>query len=599
MKSFLLNLLSSFLGVFIALIFVFGLLALIFGTILTGLTTREAPTVKDNSILKLSLNQPIPDRGHDSPELVFVGDDFDLRERMGLNHILTSIEQAKSDDRIKGIYLDLGMINPGMATLEEIRNKLRTFKQSGKFVVAYGEMITEQNYYLASVADAVGINAAGIFEFNGFSYQQIFFKKALEKLGVDVQVFYVGQFKSATEPFRREDMSEANREQVRAYLQSFEDHYLSTVGGSRKIAPERLDSLQDALAIFNPADAVKAGLVDSLMYADQLHKVMRQKAGLEADADKPALHTISVMKYYKALKDEGKLVDFGPDTMIAVVYAEGDIMSGKSRDGTVGSETMAKAIRELRKKDHVGAIVLRINSPGGSALASETIWREIDLTREKKPITVSMGNVAASGGYYLAAPADKIFAQSTTITGSIGIFGMWMNMGELLEDQLGITSDTVKTAPYADAGNIFRSLQEREQEVIQDYVDAGYRLFLSRVAGGRGMDTSQVHKIAQGRVWTGSQAIEAGLVDYIGGLEDAIEKAGELAGLREYYTEAYPERKDFFEKLSGMFQAGTEMSEVMNSREMRPFKELYRNAHNMTQSNEQLFYRMPYDIKID
>lgn len=598
MKKFLSSVLSSFFGALLAVFVLFFFFFVILFGLFSGLGEKEGIRIHDKAVLRIDINGPLPDRGSDEPRLVFSGDDFDLREQTGLRHLLKSIEMAADDDRIRGIYLHLGMAAPGGATLEELRSQLSEFKAGGKFIVAYGEMVGEANYYLASVADVMALHPAGLFEFNGLSSERVFFKRALDRLGVKVQVFYVGKYKSATEPFRYDHMSEASREQTRALLRSRKDHDLSAIAASRDMPVQQLDSLQKTLAVFSPEDALNAGLADTLVYVDELYKIMKRKAGIDPDSTDERLQIVPLMKYYEKLKSDGKFLDLGPDTMIAVVYAEGEIVTGKGSEGQIGSDTYVETLRKLRENERVGAVVLRVNSPGGSALASDAIWREIVLLRKEKPVVVSMGNLAASGGYYISAGADRIFAQSNTITGSIGIFGLWLNMGDLLTDKLGITSDTVKTAPYADAGNIFRSMSPREEEVIQGYVNSGYQMFLEKVAQGRGLPVEEVHKIAQGRVWSGSDALEIGLVDRIGGLNDAIAEAAGLAGIRDYYTEIYPRQKKFLDKLSDMFGTETGMESWLRSEEMKPFRTLIDNAGMLSRSGEHLFYRMPYDLII-
>lgn len=598
MKKFLSSVLSSFFGVILAVSVLFFFFFVILFGLFSGLGEKENIRIHDKAVLRIDINGPLPDRGSDEPRLVFSGNDFDLREQTGLRHLLKSIEMAANDERIRGIYLHMGMLAPGAATLEELRSQLSAFKASGKFIVAYGEMVGEANYYLGSVADVLALHPAGLFEFNGLSSERVFFKRALDRLGVKVQVFYVGKYKSATEPFRYDHMSDASREQTRALLRSRKDHDLSAIAASRNMPVQRLDSLQKALAVFSPEDALMAGLADTLIYRDELYKIMKRKAGINTDSSDERLQIVPLMKYYEKMKSDGKLIDLGPDTMIAVVYAEGEIVMGKGSDGQIGSDTYIETLRKLRENKHVGAVVLRVNSPGGSALASDAIWREIILLRKEKPVVVSMGNLAASGGYYISAGADKIFAQSNTITGSIGIFGLWLNMGDLMTKKLGITSDTVKTAPYADAGNIFRSMTPREEEVIQGYVNSGYRMFLEKVAQGRNLSVAEVNNIAQGRVWSGSDALEIGLVDRIGGLNDAIAEAADLAGIRDYYTEIYPREKKFLDKLSDMFGTETAMQRWLNSEEMKPFRTLIENADMLSRSGEHLFYRMPYDLII-
>ncbi len=596
MRNFLSTVLASTLGTFIALFLIFLFFSVILAGLFSGLGEKESIRIHDPAVLQITVNGPIPDQGSDEPKLVFSGNDFDLREEMGLRHLLKSIEVAAGDEKIKGIYLKLGIIAPGAATLEELRHALAGFKKSGKFIVAYGEMMAEGNYYLATVADLVAMQPGGIFEFNGLASEQVFFKDALDKLGVKVQVFYVGRYKSATEPFRYDRMSDANREQTRALLNSRKNHQLSAIAAARNMPVPSLEEMQDRLSVFSSDDAYRKGLVDTLVYLDEVYKILKSNAGIDPESDEEKIQILPLMSYYDKLKSDGRIFQGGRDTVIAVVYAEGEIVSGKGGDGQIGSDSYIKTLRNLRNNDKVGGVVLRINSPGGSALASDAIGREVKLLNAEKPVVVSMGNLAASGGYYISAPARYVYAQSNTITGSIGIFGMWLNMGRLLSEKLGITSDTVKTADYADVGNIFRPLSPREMEVVQRYVNEGYRQFLHIVAEGRQMDTLEVHEIAQGRVWSGEDALKAGLVDGIGGIKDAIAKTAELAGIKEYRTEIYPRETRWIDKLSDMFGTEASAASFLNSEAMKPLREMILSARQATQSNEHLYYRMPYNL---
>lgn len=502
-------------------------------------------TVEDNSILHVDLSYAIPERTQSDPlsELGFLG--ISGKNTLGLNDILSNIRSAKTDNHIKGIYLDSQFMMSGFATLEEVRNALIDFKKTGKFIIAYSEMYTQGAYYLASVADKVYLNPQGYFEFAGFNSQYTFFKGALDKLGVEMQVIKVGTYKSAVEPFILDKMSEPNRMQVTSYLGSLYNNFLKNVSKSRNIPVDSLRNWANNLNIQLPKDALKYKLVDGLKYKDEVLDELKKRTGVEKNDD---IESISLSDYTKAEKDDND--EKSSRDRIAVIYASGDIVSGKGDDNNIGSETISKAIRKARLDKKVKAIVFRINSGGGSSLASDVMWREVDITRKVKPVIVSMGDYAASGGYYIAAAADSIFAQPNTITGSIGIFGLYPNMQNLLNTKLGITFDNVKTGKYADLGDISRPLSPAERSIVQRQVDLGYQTFLSRVAAGRKKTTAYIDSIGQGRVWTGEQAIRIGLVDRLGSINDAIKSAAKKAKLKNYKLVSYPEQKNFFDSLT-------------------------------------------------
>lgn len=501
--------------------------------------------VEDNTILHVNLGYAIPERTQSNPlsELGFLGISGD--NTLGLNDILANIRNAKKDNHIKGIYLDSEFMMSGFATLEEVRNTLLDFKSTGKFIIAYSEMYTQGAYYLASVADKVYLNPQGYFEFAGFNSQYTFFKGALDKLGVEMQVIKVGTYKSAVEPFILDKMSEPNRRQVTSYLGSLYTTYLKNVSKSRNIPVDSLRNWANKLSIQLPKDALKYKLVDGLKYKDEVLDELKKRTGIEKTDD---LESISLYDYTKAEKDESD--ETSSRERIAVIYASGDIVTGKGDENNIGGETISKAIRKVRLDKKVKAVVLRVNSGGGSSLASDVIWREVDITRKIKPVIVSMGDYAASGGYYIAAAADSIFAQPNTITGSIGIFGLYPNMQNLLNTKLGITFDNVKTGKYADLGDVSRPLSPEERSIVQRQVDLGYQTFLSRVAAGRKKTPAYIDSIGQGRVWTGEQAIRIGLVDRLGSINDAIKSAAKKAKLSKYKVVAYPEQKKFFDSLT-------------------------------------------------
>ena len=494
-------------------------------------------------VLRLELNGEIQDRVEEMP--------FDLSEItgqdvniLGLNDILANIKKAKTDENIKGIYIEIGMISAGFATREEIRNALLDFKESGKFITTYSEIYTQGSYYLASVADYICMYPEGGMELRGLNSTIPFFTNALKKMGIEPQVIRHGKFKSAVEPFMLTEMSDENREQIETYMGSIWEHFLKNVASDRELTIDRLNEIADNLEIQNTEDAVRLGLVDSLFYRDQFQNHL---ANLMEQENYDDINFISLKKYNK-VKNENARDKFKKEK-VAVIYAQGEIQSGEGSETVIGSERISKAIRKARKDEKVKAIVLRVNSPGGSALASDVIWREMKLANEEKPVVVSMGDVAASGGYYIACASDKIYASPNTITGSIGVFGIMPNIEELMTDKIGITFDNVKTNKFADLGSVNRPLTQEEYDIIQKGVVDVYNTFTSKVAEGRDMSQENVDDIGQGRVWSGTNAMDINLIDEYGGLEAAVAGAAELAELEDYRIYELPEQKDPFQEL--------------------------------------------------
>ena len=494
-------------------------------------------------VLRLELNGEIQDRVEDMP--------FDLSEItgqdvniLGLNDILANIKKAKTDENIKGIYIEIGMISAGFATREEIRNALLDFKESGKFITTYSEIYTQGSYYLASVADYICMYPEGGMELRGLNSTIPFFTNALKKMGIEPQVIRHGKFKSAVEPFMLTEMSDENREQIETYMGSIWEHFLKNVASDRKLTRDRLNEMAENLEIQTTEDAVRLGLVDSLFYRDQFQNHL---ANLMEQENYDDINFVSLKKYNK-VKNENARDKFKKEK-VAVIYAQGEIQSGEGSETVIGSERISKAIRKARKDEKVKAIVLRVNSPGGSALASDVIWREMKLANEEKPVVVSMGDVAASGGYYIACASDKIYASPNTITGSIGVFGIMPNIEELMTDKIGITFDNVKTNKFADLGSVNRPLTQEEYDIIQKGVVDVYNTFTSKVAKGRDMSQENVDDIGQGRVWSGTNAMDINLIDEYGGLEAAVAGAAELAELEDYRIYELPEQKDPFQEL--------------------------------------------------
>ena len=516
--------------------------------IVVGIVTSsdDKGEIEKNSVLFLDLNGAIEERAVENPLASIMDDEF---KTYGLDEIIAAIKEAKNNGNIKGIYLQAGAVEGASgASLEEIRGELASFKESGKFVVAYGDQYSQGLYYLATVADKVILNPQGSISWHGLASTPIFYKDLLEKLGVEMQIFKVGTYKSAVEPFIATEMSDANREQVSELLASTWDELLTAVSASRNVPKETLNEYADRFMDFCPAqEYVECGMADTLLYKDGVLDYLKSLTGVAAD-DELNLVTMEVMR--NRLKENRMVEEISGKSKIAVYYTFGEIDgSTSSLDEGINSKKVIKELRELREDDDVKAVVLRVNSPGGSAYGSEQIWREVTLLKAAKPVVVSMGDYAASGGYYISCAADCIVANKTTLTGSIGIFGMFPTAEKLLKDKVGLDFDVVKTNRMADFGEMSRSFRPEEEAVLQEYINKGYALFLKRCADGRGVTVEEIAKIAEGRVWTGSKAKEIGLVDELGDLYKAVAIAAQKAGLADYSVKAYPEEKPFVEKL--------------------------------------------------
>jgi protease-4 len=542
MKQFFKFMFASMLGFILgSVVLFFIMLAIVSGMMLAFKGDNEV-SVSDNSVLQLSFENPIEERTGKNPFENLDLSNLSKDPAPGLDEILKSINKAKTDDRIKGILLDLSSVRAGLATLEEIRNALLDFKKSNKFIYAYSESFTQGAYYLASLSDSIYLYPEGDFDFKGLHATLSFFKGALDKLEVKPEIIRHGKFKSAVEPFMYDKMSDENRQQVMVLLSGVWNSLLNQISLSRNIPVSELQRIADGLEARNPEDALRLKLVDHLAYYDEVLSSIKKKTGL---GEKDKAKFISLSKYVRVFV---KGDDFSAKK-IAVVYASGEIVSGKGSDDQVGSERIAEALRKARLDTTVKAIVFRVNSPGGSALASDVIWRETMLAKRAKPFIVSMGDYAASGGYYISCAADTIVARPNTITGSIGVFGLLFNAQEMFKNKLGVTFDTVKTARYADMGELVRPMKDDERNIIQSEVEKIYDTFITHVANGRKMSKTGVDDIGQGRIWTGTDAKRLGLVDVLGGLNDAIDIAAKKANLSKYRTIALPEQKEFLEQL--------------------------------------------------
>lgn len=542
MKQFFKFMLASMAGFFIA-----GFLLLLFffigiSSMVTGISEEKKTMIKDHTIIEITLNGPIKERSDKGP---INGIDFSgisVNKSPGLDDILRSLKEAKNDSKIDGLFLNLSGLQAGLATVEEIRNALLDFKTSKKFIYAYSEGYSQGAYYLASLADKIYLYPEGEIDFRGFHAELMFFKGTLEKLEVEPEIIRHGKFKSAVEPFILDKMSPENREQTRVFMGSLWNQFISDIAESRKIDVKDVQEIADNLGARTAQSALDAKLIDQISYYDEVLDELKRKTGTKNEDKlsfvdlKKYSHSYNQIKEYSAPK-------------IAVIYANGEIVSGKGDEEQLSSDKIAAAIRKARTDSTIKAIVLRVNSPGGSALASDVIWRETILAKKAKPLVVSMGDYAASGGYYISCAADKIVAQPTTITGSIGVFGLMLNAQKLFNNKLGITFDTVQTGRLSNLGSFTHPLSSEERAILQQSVETIYDKFTSHVAQGRKMEQSAVDSIGQGRVWSGTDAKRLGLVDEIGGLDDALRIAAGLAKLPKYRTVAMPEAKDFVKQL--------------------------------------------------
>ena len=540
MKDFLKFTLATVTGIIISSVVLFFISILV---VFSMVSSSESETqVRKNSVMMLDLNGTLTERSQENPLDFLMKEDY---KTYGLDDILSSIRKAKENEDIKGIYIQATSLGAGFASLEEIRDALKDFKESGKFIVAYGDTYTQNLYYLSSVADKVLLNPQGMLEWRGLAATPMFFKDLLEKIGVEMQIFKVGTYKSAVEPFISTEMSLANREQVNVYLSSIWGQITSSVAESRNLSVEALNKEADRMLMFYPAEeSVKNGLVDTLIYKNDVRDYLKNMVGIDKDDNMPVLGIQDMINVKKNVPRDKS------GNVIAVYYAYGEIDGGSSAstDEGINSEKVIKDLRKLKDDENVKAVVLRVNSPGGSAYGSEQIWYAVNRLKKEKPVIVSMGDYAASGGYYIACNADTIVAEPTTLTGSIGIFGMMPNAKGLTE-KLGVNFDVVKTNPYADFGNLTRPMNDGEKGLMQMYVNKGYELFLTRCSDGRGISMEELDKIAQGRVWTGSTAKELGLVDELGGLDKALEIAIAKAGVDAYTVMNYPKKEGFLESL--------------------------------------------------
>ena len=582
---------GSALGFVLASVIISFLSILMMVGMVAALSSSDTEKIEANSILELTLNDPIEERVSQNPF-----SDMDIpyynTNSIGLDDILASLEDAATNEKIKGVSLKLSSVSASPATLSAVRDALLQFKKSGKFIYAYGDNYSQASYYLASVADKVFINPKGGLDFRGLAFQIMFYKGLIDKLNIDVQVVKCGKFKSAVEPYLLNKMSDANREQLTVLGSSIWGKMVTDIATSRNLSVEKLNAVADSMLLIKDIEnAVKLGLVDAFSYPTQYRNFLKEQLGVKEDE---SLNLVSLATYRKSFKEDlGK----GSDK-IAIIYAVGQIYDGKGSDNTIGDVTLCKEIRRAYKDKDVKAIVMRVNSPGGSALASEIIWNELENAKAAgKKVVTSMGDYAASGGYYISCNSDAIVAEPTTLTGSIGVFGMIPSVQRCLESKLGVTVDVVKTNAHSDVMSLMRTLTEEEYNTIQSSVDKTYDTFLTRVSDGRGLSKAQVDSIGQGRVWSGSDALQLGLVDKLGNLKDAIAVAAGLAGTDKYRIVYYPVKKEWFEALFNKDKEEKEISAAIRSE----LGELYPTYNALQQiiKAKGVQARMPLEITIE
>lgn len=587
MKSFFKYVLATITGIVISFVVLFIVLMGIIGAIISSASSDQEIVVKSNSVLYLSFDYDISERSEANP-LGSLNLPGYSTKNIGLDDILARIKYAATDGNIKGIYLDASHIGVGFASLKEVRDELLAFKKTGKFVVAYNAGYDQKAYYVASTADKVYVNPQGTIDFKGLASSTMFYKDLLDKVGVEMQIVKVGTFKSAVEPFFLNKMSDPNRLQVTSYLGSIYSTFINEIAASRNIAADSLRAIANDYRVRDADDAVKYKLADAKLYKDELLSDLRKRLKI---SEKDEISFVSLLDYNKKLKDDAS------GSEVAVLYAAGEIVDGEGTGpGQIGGDKFSRELRKLREDDAVKAVVLRVNSPGGSALASDIIWREVILTKKVKPVIVSMGDLAASGGYYISAAADSIFAEPTTITGSIGVFGVIPNFQNLMNNKIGVHYDGVKTGKFADLMTSFdRPLTAEERDIIQREVDKVYGTFTKVVADGRKLSIADVDSIGQGRVWTGAQGVNNKLVDRLGNLDAAIQAAAEKANLSKYKVSQYPEKEDPF---TSILNNSKEKVQVWIAKEQ--MGEYYRYFDVVRKATAQtgVQARMPYSVEI-
>ncbi len=578
------------LGFLITFVIIFFLAVGMIASI-ASFSSKDSVEVPPNSVLHLTLSTEIVDRGGRNPFESFDFMSMRPSRTIGLNELIENLKKAKEDENIEGIYLDLSFLATGWASVDEIRQAISDFRESGKFVIAYGETMMQSAYYLASVADEIYMHPEGLIDFRGINAELVFIKNMLDKLGIDPQLIRHGEYKSAGEPLFREDMSRENKEQVLSYISAIWNNIMADVADSRGLTINHLNDVANGVKTRNALSALEWQMIDGIAHRDEIMEIIRERSGVE-EGEEPRLVTFS--KYTNAPLPKSMVTPRSRDK-IAVVYGSGNIISGQGSDRIIGSDRIAEAIRDARKDESVKAIVFRINSPGGSALASDVILREVVLAAKEKPVIASMGDLAASGGYYIACGADYIMASANTLTGSIGVFGMIPNMKEFFNDKLGVTFDNVKTNEFADLGSVSRPLTQAERRLIEGEIAQVYETFIGHVAKGRNIPVSTVDELGRGRVWSGVEARRNGLIDELGGLNDAVIKAAEMAELENYRVVEYPIRKDFLTQIMEDFGG---IRERKIQKELGPAYQFYRQWQDV-QHMTGILARLPYNIVLE
>lgn len=551
-----------------------------------AVASKETVELEAHSVLYLDLGAPLAEQTKENPFAALSGDE--PYAAPGVYDVVQLVNHAAGNDQVDGMYIKAGGNANGFATNEELRNALLRFKAAGKFIMAYGEVIPQGAYHVASVAEKVYSHPKGGLEWKGLGMEYVFFKKALDRLEIEPQIFYAGKFKSATEPFREQKMTEPNKLQSKELLEDIYQHTLRLVADSRKLEVASLRRLADSNLVRTGSAAVEAKLLDGLRYEDEVKEEIKRKTGASS-IDR--IKFVSLAKYGEAVT---ALNGSGTDR-IAVIYAEGSIVDGQGDDTQIGGDKFRSYIRKARLDAKSKAIVIRINSGGGSAMASENMWREIQLAKNDKPVVVSFGDVAASGGYYMACNADSIFVLPNTITGSIGVFSIVPNLQSFFDSKLGVTFDGVRTGPYANSPSVTAPLTPIQRKYFQEDVDSIYHTFLTRVADGRNMSVADVDSIGQGRIWTGNRAIEIGLADRIGGMEDAMKAAASLAKLSEYRIRQFPEKTNWLQKLTGTVSKDVS-AKVVKKELGDPFYRLYEEWKNLSATFGKAQAKMPFEL---
>ncbi len=589
MKDFLKYTLASVVGVFVSLFILSIIFFFFFMFILASMQFTKVEDIPSDSVIEIKLNYPVEERAFQSFNAVSSFPFVSVRKELGLNEILKTIRKAKYDDDIRGIYLNLNnFICGGYTVVDVIRKELVEFKKSGKFIVAFGDDVSQKAYYFASVSDKIFITPEGSLEFKGLGIEMMYFRNTLDKLGIEAQIFKAGKYKSAVEIFSNTKMSDADRQQNSEFLNSIYTYMLDEISAARPVSVDTLRLIADNLLAQSPESAYKLKMIDSLIYKDQCLNYLKQISGIKADGKVKLVR----LETYSGVKLQQQPAS---SKRIAVIYALGEILNTYGDQSVIGIENIPAAIKKAREDSRVKAVVLRVDSPGGDALTSDIIWREIELTKKTKPVIVSMGRVAASGGYYISCGADTIVAEPTTLTGSIGVFGIIPNMQGFFNNKLGITFDRVTTGKYADYFNLNRPLRADESKVVQNRIDKIYETFVSKVSIGRKMTYEEINEIAQGRIWSGTQAKEVGLVDVLGGLDDAVKIAAAKAKVSGYSVVEYPALKSLVETILEDFPA-----EVKSKLLQQELGEQYKYYQYLNRIKNYVGFqaRLPYEMEV-